>query len=114
MSISHVISNSPKIAAEITSVRKMAEVWVYSFLLSLVILWAPPAQAYPDGGRMVCSTPSNATNASCLKAQTLLKGGLIFVKLDFNDTAKGALSIDWRGSVFEGIGDMRVWYCSTL
>ena len=68
----------------------MAEVSVSSFLL-LLILCAPPVQSYPDGGRVVCGNVLDTHN--CTKAQTLLKDGLIFVKIDFNDTAKGALSI---------------------
>ena len=70
----------------------MAEVSVYSFLL-LLILWAPPVQAYPDGGRIVCPTGSSKNVANCTKDQTLLKGGLIFVELDFNDTTGGAFAI---------------------
>ena len=91
----------PKIAAAITSVieghTKMAEVSVSSILLFLLILWAPPVQAYPDGERKVCH------NTSCSGEQALLSGGLVFVKLDFNGTAEGALFIGgvpsfWRYS----------------
>ena len=86
----------------------MAEVRVYSFLLFLLLLCVPPALAYPDGGRKVCATSSNATDANCSKAQAVLKGGLIFVKLDFNGTAKGACQL-------EGLGPLESFpRCGTL
>ena len=79
----------------------MAEVSVYSFLLSLVLLWSPTVEAYPDGGRGTFNEFSDLTDITSSKSQTLLTGGLIFVKLDFNDTVpKGALSMEafnrWR------------------
>ena len=79
----------------------MAEVSVYSFLLPLLLLWSPTVEAYPDGGRGVFNDVSNSTYITSSKSQTLLKDGLIFVKLDFNDTfPKGALSMEafnrWR------------------
>ena len=69
-------------------VNKMATIVAYSFLLALLILWVPPGQAYPDGGRRICENTSN-----CAKEQALLKGGLIFVKLDFSDIVEGVLLI---------------------
>ena len=52
-------------------------------LFLLVVLTS--VQSYPDGGRTVCiDVQSSLTTHSA--AQTLLKGGQIFVKVDFEDT----------------------------
>ena len=75
-------------AWSLTYVNKMATIVAYSFLLALLTLWVPPGQAYPDGGRRICENTSN-----CAKEQALLKGGLIFVKLDFSGTVEGVLLI---------------------
>ena len=70
---------------------KMAGICVSSFIASLLILlllWAPPVQSYPDGGRKVCPRENfntTAKTASCSKSLALQTGGLIFVKLDFDD-----------------------------
>lgn len=72
----------------VTYVNKMATIVAYSFLLALLILWTPPGQAYPDGGRRICENTSN-----CAKELALLKGGLIFVKLDFSAIVEGVLLI---------------------
>ena len=58
----------------------------------------PPVQGHPDGGRKVCH------NTTCEGEQALLSGSLVFVKLDFNGTAEGALFI---GGV-QSFGDIPV------
>ena len=56
-------------------------------LVFLLLAISPPVQSYPDGGRKICSdVRSSNTSAHCSAAQTLLKGGQIFVKIDFDGT----------------------------
>ena len=79
---------------------KMADFRVFSFIPSLLLvflllLWAPPVQSYPDGGRIGCPRDNfntTAKTANCSKSLALQKGGLIFVKVEFDGGKSGKLS----------------------
>lgn len=75
----------------------MAVVSLSSFsLLILIILWTPPVQSYPDGGRKVCENMTTGT--VCSKDQALLIGSLVLVTLEFNVT----LSVDDKPDPVQG------------
>lgn len=60
-------------------------------LTIVFLLLAVPAtvQSYPDGGRTVCRGDQRSS-ATCSAALALVKGGQIFVKVDFVGTLNNA------------------------